>query len=279
MSVRRLHHEQPESFAFSPENLEWAQVVIARYPEGRQQSAVIPLLWRAQEQEGWVTEPCIRYIAEMLGMAKIRVLEVATFYTMFQLAPVGRKAHIQVCGTTPCMLRGSEDLIEICRHRIAHDPFTLSADGAFSWEEVECLGACVNAPMVQVFKDTYEDLTPESFEALIDGFAAGTPPVPGPQNGRHYSAPEGGPTALTDREAIVRYPERLEGAGAGKQAATSAATPPGASPRPEQEVADSPADRSERGEAPVSAADRAAAAPKDPEAGVSAPVGSGKSEG
>lgn len=279
MSVRRLHHEQPASFAFTPENLEWARVVIARYPEGRQQSAVIPLLWRAQEQEGWVTEPCIRYIAEMLGMAKIRVLEVATFYTMFLLAPVGRTAHIQVCGTTPCMLRGAEDLIEICRHRIHHDPLTVSADGAFSWEEVECLGACVNAPMVQIFKDTYEDLTPESFGALIDGFAAGRPPRPGPQNGRHYSAPEGELTALTDREAILRYPARLEGAGAAVQHAESAATPPGASPRPEQDVADSPAERAERGEAPTSAADAAAAAPKDAAAAPKEPAASGKSEG
>ncbi|BBE70739.1 NADH-quinone oxidoreductase subunit NuoE [Oharaeibacter diazotrophicus] len=198
MSVRRLHAEQPESFAFNAENAAWARTVIARYPAGRQASAVIPLLWRGQEQEGWVTKPMIEAIADMLGMAYIRVLEVATFYTMFQLSPVGKKAHIQVCGTTPCQLRGAEELIAICKSRIAPHAHELDADGSFSWEEVECLGACVNAPMVQVFKDTYEDLTPESFEALIDGFAAGNPPTPGPQNGRQYAAPEGGENTLLD---------------------------------------------------------------------------------
>ena len=224
MSVRRLHHEQPASFAFTPENLEWARTVIARYPEGRQQSAIIPLLWRAQEQEGWVTEPCIRHLAEMLGMATIRVLEVATFYTMFQLAPVGKKAHVQVCGTTPCQLRGAEDLMAICKRRIHAEPFHLSADGDFSWEEVECAGACVNAPMVQIFKDTYEDLTPESFEALLDGFAKGTPPKPGPQIDRQLSAPEGGPTTLTDLAAILRGPGQMTAAPA--EAASAAAAEP-----------------------------------------------------
>jgi NADH-quinone oxidoreductase subunit E len=198
MSVRRLHQEQPESFAFSPENLAWAQQTIAKYPPGKQASAVIPLLWRAQEQEGWCTEPAIRYVAEMLGMATIRVLEVATFYTMFQLSPVGKKAHIQVCGTTPCMLRGSEALIDTCKRRIHPDQHHLSADGNFSWEEVECLGSCANAPMVQVFKDTYEDLTPELLEKVIDGFAKGTPPLPGSQIGRQASCPVGGPTTLKD---------------------------------------------------------------------------------
>jgi NADH-quinone oxidoreductase subunit E len=198
MAVRRLHHEQPASFAFSAENAAWADTIVKRYPPGRQASAVIPLLWRGQEQEGWVSKPMIEAISDMLGMAYIRVLEVATFYTMFQLQPVGAKAHIQVCGTTPCMLRGSEELIAICRSRIAPHSHELSPDGSMSWEEVECLGACVNAPMVQVFKDTYEDLTPESFNALIDGFAAGNPPKPGPQNGRQFSAAEGGETTLLD---------------------------------------------------------------------------------
>ncbi|WP_417767816.1 NADH-quinone oxidoreductase subunit E [Stappia sp.] len=198
MAVRRLHPEQPESFAFTAANLDWAKKVIARYPEGRQASAVIPLLWRAQEQhEGWLPEPAIRYVAEMLSMPDIRVLEVATFYTMFQLAPVGKKAHIQVCGTTPCQLRGSEDLIRVCKSRIAAHAHELSGDGDFSWEEVECLGACVNAPMVQIFKDTYEDLTAESLEALIDDIAAGREVTPGPQNGRRFGAPEGGATTLT----------------------------------------------------------------------------------
>ncbi|WP_436641831.1 NADH-quinone oxidoreductase subunit NuoE [Microbaculum sp. FT89] len=196
MSVRRLWHEQPDSFAFTADNAAWAEKAIKRYPEGRQASAVIPLLWKVQEQEGWVSEPAIRYVADMLDMPNIRVLEVATFYTMFQLQPVGKKAHVQVCGTTPCMLRGAGELISICKTRIAGHAHELSADGDFSWEEVECLGACVNAPMVQVFKDTYEDLTPESFEALLDDFAAGRTPKPGPQVDRHYSAPQGGPTVL-----------------------------------------------------------------------------------
>ncbi|WP_439528689.1 NADH-quinone oxidoreductase subunit E [Pannonibacter sp.] len=198
MAVRRLAAEQPDSFAFTAENLAWAQKVIDRYPAGRQASAVIPLLWRAQEQnEGWVSEPAIRYVADMLAMPHIRVLEVATFYTMFQLQPVGKKAHIQVCGTTPCQLRGAEDLIRVCKSKIAAHSHELSADGNFSWEEVECLGACVNAPMVQIFKDTYEDLTPESLDKLIEDIAAGREVTPGPQIDRRFGAPEGGATTLT----------------------------------------------------------------------------------
>ena len=164
MTVRRLApaEQQPESFAFTAENLAWAKQQIAKYPEGRQASAVIPLLWRAQEQVGgWTPRKAIEYVADLLGMAHIRVLEVATFYTMFLLQPVGRKAHVQWCGTTPCLLRGGEALKKVCQHRIHHEPFHVSADGDFSWEEVECLGACVNAPMVLIGKDTYEDLTPE----------------------------------------------------------------------------------------------------------------------
>lgn len=199
MSVRRLHSEQPNSFAFTAENAMWAEKQLEKFPEGRQASAVIPLLWRAQEQhEGWLTEPAIRYIADMLDMAYIRVLEVATFYTMFQLQPVGKKAHIQVCGTTPCMLRGSNDIKAVCKKRIAENPHELSADGNFSWEEVECLGACVNAPMVQIFKDTYEDLTPETFEAMLDAIDAGKEITPGPQNGRHFSVPLDGRTSLAE---------------------------------------------------------------------------------
>lgn len=199
MAVRRLHPDQPSSFAFSPENLDWAKLTIAKYPAGKQASAVIPLLWRAQEQHhGWLPEPAIRYVADMLGMAYIRVYEVATFYTMFQLAPVGRKAHVQVCGTTPCMLRGSEAIKEVCKRRIHEDPHHLSADGNFSWEEVECLGACANAPMVQIWKDVYEDLTPALFEAVLEGFEKGNPPKPGSQIGRQASSPAGGPTTLTD---------------------------------------------------------------------------------
>jgi NADH-quinone oxidoreductase subunit E len=196
VSLRRLHHEQPESFAFTPANLEWAKRQIAKYPEGRQASAVIPLLWRGQEQEGWVTRPMIEAVAAMLDMAEIRVLEVATFYFMFQLQPVGSVAHIQVCGTTSCMLCGSEDLIETCKRRIAANPHELSTDGQFSWEEVECLGACANAPMAQIGKDYYEDLTNEKLEELLDAFGRGEVPRPGPQNGRFASEPVTGLTAL-----------------------------------------------------------------------------------
>lgn len=197
MSVRRLYPEQPKSFAFTPENLEWAKWKIGNYPVGREQSAVIPLLFRGQQQEGWVSEPMIRYVADMLGMAYIRVLEVATFYTQFQLQPVGTVAHIQVCGTTPCMLRGSEDLMKVCKKKIAPHPFERSADGKLSWEEVECLGACVNAPMIAVGSDVYEDLTPETLSGLIDKFAAGETPKPGPQIDRINAAPAGGPKTLT----------------------------------------------------------------------------------
>jgi len=197
MAPRRLDPNQPASFAFTPENLAWAKMTIAKYPEGKQASAVIPLLWRAQEQhDNWLPEPAIRCVADMLGMAYIRVYEVATFYTMFQLSPVGKKAHVQVCQTTPCMLRGADELKEVCQRLIHHDPHHLSEDGDFSWEAVECLGSCANSPMVQIFKDTYEDLTPELFEKLLADFKKGTPPKPGSQIGRQASCPEGGPTTL-----------------------------------------------------------------------------------
>jgi NADH-quinone oxidoreductase subunit E len=201
MAVRRLHPDQPAHFAFNADNMAWAKETIAKYPPGKQASAVIPLLWRAQEQEGWCTEPAMRYVGDMLDMAYIRVYEIATFYTMFQLSPVGKKAHVQVCGTTPCLLRGADKIIDVCKVHIHHDQHHLSADGAFSWEEVECLGSCANAPMVQIFKDTYEDLTPEIMEKLLAGFAAGTPPKPGSQIGRQASCPIGGPTTL--KESIV----------------------------------------------------------------------------
>jgi NADH-quinone oxidoreductase subunit E len=163
---------------------------------------VIPVLWKAQEQHGgWLPEAAIRYVADMLGMAHIRALEIATFYTQFILQPVGKKAHVQVCGTTPCRLRGAEDIIEVCRHRISHDPFEVSKDGNFSWEEVECLGACVNAPMALIGKDTYEDLTPENFEKVLDGFAKDKPVKPGPQIDRQFSAPVGGATTLKSVKA------------------------------------------------------------------------------
>lgn len=195
--LRRLSPVQPESFAFTPENLAWAKAQTTKFPEGRQQSAIIPVMWRAHEQEGWLTRPAIEYCADLLGMPYIRALEVATFYFMYKLAPVGRIAHIQICGTTTCMICGAEDLIAVCREKIAPTPLTVSADGNFSWEEVECLGACANAPMAQIGKDYYEDLTAEKLAALIDEMGAGKVPVPGPQNGRFSSEPLGGATSLT----------------------------------------------------------------------------------
>jgi len=193
---RRLHHTQPDSFAFTPANLAWAKAQLTKFPEGRQASGVIPLLWRAQEQEGWLSRPAIESIADMLGMAYIRVLEVASFYFMFQLQPVGSIANIQICGTTSCMICGAEDLVAVCREKIAENPHELSADGKFSWEEVECLGACANAPMAQIGKDYYEDLTRERLGEIIDELASGNVPLPGPQNGRFASEPLAGLTSL-----------------------------------------------------------------------------------
>ena len=174
---------------------------------------MIPLFWRAQEQEGWVSRPAIEEIARMLDMASIRVLEVATFYFMFQLQPVGSMAHVQVCGTTSCMICGAEELIAVCRAKIAPHPHQLSANGKLSWEEVECLGACSNAPMAQIGKDYYEDLTAEGFAAILDALARGEVPRPGPQNGRFASEPLGGLTSLTGAERARS--ERVGGAGGG----------------------------------------------------------------
>ncbi|MFK7938954.1 MAG: NADH-quinone oxidoreductase subunit E [Roseovarius sp.] len=196
--LRRLYPDQPDSFAFTDANQAWAEAQIAKYPEGRQASAIIPLLWRAQEQEGWLTRPAMEHVAQMLDMAYIRALEVASFYFMFQMQPVGSVAHIQICGTTSCMICGAEDLIAVCRDKIAANPHELSADGKFSWEEVECLGACTNAPMAQIGKDYYEDMTADGFASMLDEMAAGQVPVPGPQNGRYASEPKSGLTSLTD---------------------------------------------------------------------------------
>src|SRR6185295_1810384 len=198
MSLRRLAPEQPASFAFTPENQKWAEAQIKKYPEGRQASAVVPILWRAQEQQGgYVTEPMIRVIATMLGMSAIRVLEIATFYTMFNLKPVG-KHLIQVCTTTPCWLRGSDTVVAACKKSIAMIPETVSSDGMFSWMEVECLGACVNAPVVQIGDDYYEDLDGSRMESILSDLRAGRKPKPGSQIGRQTSAPEGGPLTLKD---------------------------------------------------------------------------------
>ncbi len=232
MSVRRLAEDtvQPQSFAFSDENERWAVATIAKYPEGRQQSAVIPLLMRAQEQDGWVTKATIEAVADRLRMPMIRVLEVATFYTQFQLKPVGTRAHVQVCGTTPCMLRGAEDLKNACRKHIHPEPFHTNAAGTLSWEEVECLGACVNAPMVMIFKDTYEDLTPERLGEIIEAFDRGEgETIPkGPQVERHLSVPMGGLTTLTsfqDEDAPEEARSRDQRAG-GSGATAETSTPP-----------------------------------------------------
>lgn len=238
MSTRRLHAEQPESFAFTAENMEWARGQIAKFPEGRQASAVIPLLFRAQEQERWLSRPAIETVAQMLDMPFIRVLEVATFYFMFRLEPIGSIAHIEVCGTTPCMLCGSESLIQVCKDKISPKQHTLSEDGKFSWEEVECLGACSNAPMVQIFKDYYEDLDAESFTELLEALGRGEKPKPGSRKGRFASEPVGGRTALQEHEVVSQEnasvalaigamaPPRLISGGARLEAAHVGATPP-----------------------------------------------------
>ncbi|PZU83216.1 MAG: NADH-quinone oxidoreductase subunit NuoE [Shinella sp.] len=226
MSVRRLAEEQfqPTGFSFNEENSVWAEATIRKYPEGRQQSAVIPLLMRAQEQDGWVTRAAIEFVAEKLSMPYIRVLEVATFYTQFQLKPVGTRAHVQVCGTTPCMLRGAEDLIKVCKSKIHAEPFERNADGTLSWEEVECQGACVNAPMVMIFKDSYEDLTPTQLEHIIDRFQAGkgSDIKPGTQIDRFNSAPAGGLTALTDADVKPAAKAKVAPAEAAPAAAVAA---------------------------------------------------------
>lgn len=199
--LRRLHPTQPDTFTFTKANRAWCDTQIAKFPEGRQASAVIPILWRAQEQEGWISKPALEAVADMLGMDYIRVLEVASFYFMFQLKPVGAIAHVQVCGTTTCMICGAEDLVGVCREMIASNAYEISADGNFSWEEVECLGACTNAPMVQIGKDFYEDLTADNFRDILNQFAKGKTPTPGPQNGRYAAEPVSGLTTLKEFES------------------------------------------------------------------------------
>ncbi|MBT8457327.1 MAG: NADH-quinone oxidoreductase subunit NuoE [Rhodobacteraceae bacterium] len=282
--LRRLHPTQPDSFAFTPANQAWAEAQITKYPEGRQASAIIPLLWRAQEQEGWLTRPAIETVADMLGLAYIRALEVASFYFMFQLQPVGSVANIQVCGTTSCMICGAEDLVAVCKDKIAPKPHTLSADGKFSWEEVECLGACANAPMAQIGKDYYEDLTAERLGEIIDELAAGKVPTPGPQTGRYAAEPASGLTSLTEYAAgraplnasatlateIGDTVKRIDGTevpliapwqGKGRRPATPPQDPePIVTPEPDRaEEAGHPVEGSVAPEAPETAPDRPAA--------------------
>ena len=191
-----MTHE-PDSFAFTPEYLEKAKAFIAKYPKGRQQSAVMPLLDLAQRQDGWVSRAAMEVIADMLEMAPIRVEEVATFYTMYNRKPVG-KFHVQVCTNLPCMLRGSDDVVAAAKAALGVEFGDMTKDGLFTLSEVECLGACVNAPMMQINDDYYEDLTAETTKAVLEAFKRGETPKPGPQNGRQFSCPAGGPTSLTE---------------------------------------------------------------------------------
>ncbi|MDR3470943.1 MAG: NADH-quinone oxidoreductase subunit NuoE [Devosia sp.] len=265
MYVRRLADAavQPQSFAFTAENQRWAEAKMAEYPVGRQQSAVIPLLWRAQEQEGWVTRAAIEKVAGMLGMAYIRVLEVATFYTQFLLKPVGSKAHVLVCGTTPCMLRGAEELRAVCEHRINHDQLATNTAGTLSWEEVECLGGCVNAPMIMIGNDTYEDLTVERFEQILDAFEAGEGDrvTPGPQIVRQFGAAEGGATTLLEQPTAERTyrPFPPPAAAAAAPAAPTAAP---AAAKPAEPAPTTPGKKSEVSEEAAPALKGPAAAPK-----------------
>jgi NADH-quinone oxidoreductase E subunit len=192
-----LPFEQPETFEFTPENLERAKGHIAKYPPGRQASAVLPLLWIAQEQEGWLPRAAMDHVAGILGMAPIRVYEVATFYTMFNLRPVGRYL-LQACTTTPCWLRGSDDVVRACERKLGIGIGGTTPDGLFTLIEVECLGACVNAPILQVNDDFYEDLDGPATEALLDALRDGKPPPPGSMTGRHGSEPITGRTTLTE---------------------------------------------------------------------------------
>ncbi|HVM37728.1 MAG TPA: NAD(P)H-dependent oxidoreductase subunit E [Sphingomicrobium sp.] len=213
-----------EGFQWTDENARTAREIIARYPEGRQVSAVIPLLDLAQRQvgaetqtQGWLPIPVMEFVARELETTPIRVLEVATFYSMFNLAPVGR-FHVQVCGTTPCMLRGSDDVLDACYKRGLKKGHT-TADGLFTLNEVECLGACANAPMVQINDDNYEDLTADSMGAILDALAAGQAPRPGPQIERQTSCPVGGPTTLRKMaERNYDYRPQWGGAAAGEGA-------------------------------------------------------------
>jgi len=277
MAVRKLAPEeiQPKSFAFSPENEAFADQQIAKYPPGRQASAVIPLLWKAQEQAGgWLPRKAIEAVAEKLDMPAIRVMEVATFYTMFNLEPVG-KYFIQFCGTTPCALRGAGDIKKVLERRVG-DQNHVTADGLFSWLEVECLGACCNAPMVQINDDYYEDLTTENFEKLLDDLAAGRPVKKGSQIGRRTSEPLDDvktlkDPSLYDGSMIGAWRKRFEEEAAkttdtGEAAAAMASIPkevkaakPTAGRAIESAVADTPAERAKEGETPLNPADRAGA--------------------
>ena len=282
MANRRLAPatEQPQDFAFSDENAAWAQGQIDKYPEGRQASAVIPLLWKAQEQNGgWLPQKAIEAVADRLGMPHIRVLEVATFYTMFALEPVGRY-WIQLCGTVPCDSCGARELKDYLHQRLGA-PGHVSADGNFSWLEVECLGACCNAPMAQINQDYYEDLTPDLLGALMDDLAAGRPVKIGSQVGRTSSEPKGGADTLTDASLfdgsrVGAWRQRFEDKKAeessepsGKAEAASSEQRAATDPKPARPDAgravsgqstDAPAQRAAAGQTPVKSGDQTDAA-------------------
>ncbi|GGK53318.1 NADH-quinone oxidoreductase subunit NuoE [Salinarimonas ramus] len=285
MAVRRLAPDavQPKSFAFTPETEAWLVEQVRKYPEGRQASAVIPLLWRVQKDCGnWLPQKAIEAVAERLAMPYIRVFEVATFYTMFNLEPVG-KYFVQMCGTTPCQLRGSDTIKKVLERRVGAQS-TVTADGLFSWLEVECLGACCNAPMVQINDDYYEDLTEANFEKLLDDLAAGREPKLGSQEGRTSSEPTDNvrtlqDPALYDGSRVGAWKKRFEEEAARKAAeseaaakaegeAASAAKEAAVEPKPgkpdsgratETPVADAPAQRAAAGERPVDPGARVAA--------------------
>jgi NADH-quinone oxidoreductase subunit E len=289
MSVRRLApvEMQPDSFAFSAGNADWAGHQITKYPKGRQASAVIPLLWKAQEQAGgWVPQKAIEHVADMLAMPYIRVLEIATFYTMFNLEPVGRY-FIQLCGTVPCGVCGAADLKAVCKDKIGPEK-TVSADGNFSWLEVECLGACCNAPMVQINNDYYEDLNAENFARVLDDLAAGRPVKVGPQSSRRASEPIGGAKTLTDpalydgsvigswrkrfEQETIKAEALAEAARAAPSAAANAEPAKPQETRPEEKASDTPDKWAADGMEPLMAALVAVAAPKSPPAAGAAPA-------
>ena len=274
MSVRRLAPAdlQPASFAFTHENARWAEGQIAKYPEGRQASAVIPLLWQAQQQHGgWLPKPAVEAVAADLGMPIIRVMEVATFYTMFNLEPVGR-FFVQLCGTVPCHVMGALDLKQVLLDRIG-DQSHVTADGMFSWLEVECLGACCNAPMVQINDDYYEDLTPDLLVKLLDDLAAGRAVKAGPQNGRRASEPADDVKTLLDealydgsllgawRKRLEEQPVKAPADGAADASGPNDPKPakPDAGRAEHKPAADAPAQRARNGEPPVPPDERAGA--------------------
>ncbi len=198
MSIKKISKDQPENFKFNDKNLEAADKVISNYPKGKQQSAVMALLYIAQRQNNnWIPLSAMKYIARYLNMPYIKVYEVATFYTMYNLAPVG-EYFFQVCTTTPCMLRGAYKLVDVCKSKISQNENVISKDGKISWMEVECLGACVNSPMIQINDDYFEDLDEKKLEKIIENIQHGQKIKPGSYKGRKSAEPENNRVTLMD---------------------------------------------------------------------------------